>query len=122
MSTVMSAKASSAADANGFPNIIRTRPWVLDLADPDAPGTFTIRIQSADVWDTVRMRCNADTSLRAVKLAAMKELLPDVRHETDYMVKLGGGEIRNEAVTLGELRVGDSSLMFLDARRRHPVR
>ncbi len=118
----MSVTAGSAADARGFPNIIRTRPLVLDLAVSGAPGTFTIRVQAADVWDTVRMRCSAGTSLRAVKLAAMKELLPDVQHETDYMVKLGGGEIRNEAVTLGELRVGDASLMFLDARRRHPVR
>lgn len=106
----------------GFPTNIRTRPEVLHLDSAGSPGSWTIRVQAADVWDSVRVECLPGTTVAQVKAAAMRNLLPDVRETALFMVKFHGGEVRSEALTLEQIGMTDSGMLFLAPRHRRPIR
>jgi len=107
---------------SGFPNTLRVRPGILSVTPNGAPAVWTLRVQAADAWDAVRVECTPDTTVRAMKQAAMADLLPDIEHHEQYLVKLRGAEIFNEALTLQQAGALNASTLFLTSRRRRPVR
>ncbi len=113
-------RAITGADA--FPNVLRARPEILRLAPEGSENTVILRVQAAEAWDAVRVECQRDTSVVAVKQAAMAILLPDVAEHEQYVVKLRGAEIRNERVTLQQAGVLPGSTLLVMSRRRRPLR
>jgi hypothetical protein len=103
-----------------FPNSLRARKDNVTLSQ--AAGAWTIRVQSAEVWDAVRVVCDPDTSITRIKQAAMAELMPDVQTLDDYEVKLRGALIPNETLSLAAVGGLDASTLFILARRRQPLR
>ena len=58
---------------SGFPNTLRVRPGILSVTPNGAPAVWTLRVQAADAWDAVRVECTPDTTVRAMKQAAMAD-------------------------------------------------
>lgn len=102
-----------------FANSLRARPEGLVLTD--APDAITIRVQAAEAWDSVRVTCALDMPVARIKQAAMAALLPDVEQGDDYLVKLRGALIVNEAVSLATAGVKEASTLLITARRRSPL-
>lgn len=107
---------------SAFPTIVRTRPEILRVAPAEAETCWTLRVQAADVWDSVRVQCTPDTRVAQVKLAAMTDLLPDIRETELYVVKFRGGVVRNESETLQQIGARDASMLFLAPLQRRPLR
>ena len=105
-----------------FVTSLRTRPRTLQLAREDATDAWTVRIQSAEAWDAVRMDVLPSSPVRDVKQAAMAELLPDVEDIGEYVVKLRGFEVSNEDRSLQSVGALDGSTLLIMSRRRRPVR
>lgn len=104
-----------------FANSLRVRPAIVALAAEDA-SAWTIRVQAADAWDAVRVRCAPETSVATIKGAAMAQLLPDVQERDGYVVKLHGADIRNEALSLEAAGGMPASTLCLVSRRRRPLK
>jgi len=105
-----------------FVTSLRTRPRTLRLAGEHATDAWTVRIQSAEAWDAVRMDVLPSSPVRDVKQAAMAELLPDVEDIGEYVVKLRGFELSNEDRSLQSVGALDGSTLLIMSRRRRPVR
>lgn len=105
-----------------FPTVVRTRKEILRLAPADAQSVWTLRVQAADIWDSVRVECTPDTTVAQVKAAAMRNLLPDVLETELYIVKFGGAEVRNELTALKQIGARDASMLFLAPLHRRPLR
>jgi hypothetical protein len=105
-----------------FVTTLRARGAPIRLVASDAAPIWTLRVQSAEVWDAVRVEVVPGTQVREVKQAAMVELMPDVDDVDAYVVKLGGFEIANEGASLQAAGATDGSTLLIMARRRRPVR
>jgi hypothetical protein len=106
---------------SAFANSLRVRPEVVALAAEDA-SAWMIRVQAADAWDAVRVRCTPETPVATIKHAAMGHLLPDVQERDGYVVKLHGADVRNEALTLAAAGGVPASTLCLVSRRRRPLK
>jgi hypothetical protein len=105
-----------------FVNGLRSREEAIVLPGA-APGSgWTVRVQGAEVWDTVKVVVLRDSSVQNVKRAAMAELMPDVDDLDGYVVKLRGIEIHDEAASLEAAGALDGSTLLIMSRRRRPVR
>jgi hypothetical protein len=105
-----------------FANTLRVRPEVLRAPNAAGETPWTVRVQAELVLDAVRVVCAPESTVRAVKLVAMANLLPDVTEPDAFMVKLHGAEVTNEAVTLQAAGALDASTLFVTSRRRRPLR
>lgn len=105
-----------------FVTELRARPGSVSLASETAPVTWTIRVQVAEAWDMVRVDVTPETSVRDVKHATMATLMPDVDAVTEYVVKLRGFEIHDEAESVQSAGAMDGSTLLIMSRRRRPVR
>lgn len=94
---------------------------VIRLAADGAPA-LRVRVESSDAWYAVRVDAPANTTVHAVKEAAMRELHADAEHLSDYVVKLRGWEILDEQQSLGQAGVVDGSTLLVHSRRKRPVR
>jgi hypothetical protein len=106
-----------------FVTTIRSRRSTIHLAPPG--GTvITIRVEMPEVWDTVRMVVAPSEPVLAVKVAALQALYPEADPElhADFVVKLRGWEILDEAASLIEAGAIDGSILLLTFRRRRAVR
>lgn len=108
--------------AGHFVNQLRVRPEVLRVAPAGAAPLWTVRVQAAEAWDAVRVQCTPECTVRDVKHAAMRNLLPDVTEADAYMVKVHGAEVANERVSLRAVGARDASTLFVMSRRRRPLR
>lgn len=106
---------------SAFANTLRVRPEIVVLA-PDDASAWTIRVQAAEAWDAVRVRCSPSAPIATIKGAAMAQLLPDVHEPDGYVVKLHGAEIRNEALPLEAAGGMPASTLCLVSRRRRPLK
>src|SRR5687767_1255586 len=103
-----------------FVSQLRTGPEVLVIG---AGGTrIHLRVQLADVWDTVRVAAPASEPVITVKLRALAELGVDPVDQASYVSKLGSFEILDENLSLQEVGAMDGSTLLLAVRRRRPVR
>lgn len=105
-----------------FVTTLRARGAPIRLVAEGTAPIWTVRAQSAEAWDAVRLEVLPGTSVREVKQAAMADLMPDVDELDAYVVKLGGFEVMNEAASLQAVGAADGSTFLIMARRRRPVR
>jgi hypothetical protein len=107
-----------------------TQPFVTQLRAGDKtillaqPGsdTITLRVEMPEVWDTVRLVVRAKEPVLTVKVRALEALFPEAEVHGDFVLKLRGWEILDEASPLDEIGVIDGSILLLTHRRRRPVR
>ena len=100
---------------------IRTNGEVLRLASGDEP-VLHIRVQVADLWDSVRVDAPPSEPVISVKRGALDALYPDGIDPSGWVVRLHGFEILDEETGLADAGVKEGSILLLVARRRRPVR
>jgi hypothetical protein len=80
-----------------------------------------LRVMVHDAWDTVELPWRADQSIAQVKAAALGQtrvMGPPV----DYLVKLRGATLRDEALTVAAAGVPPGGSVIVLHRQRRPVR
>lgn len=84
---------------------------------------FAVRVMVMDVWDQVFVAVEPATTVAELKRRALEKALKLTGPAVEgYVVKFRGGEVADEAVTLGALGArANSPFVVLPARRR-PVR
>ena len=100
---------------------LRARTATIRLA-PDGVDAITIRVEMPEIWDVVRIAVSANEPVLAVKVRALEALFPEAQLHEDFVVKLRGWEILDEAASLADAGVIDGSILLLTHRRRRPVR
>ena len=100
---------------------LRVRPDALRLGT-DAEPVITMRVQVAEIWDTIRIDAPSDTPVSVIKERALKALVPDAPHPEEFMTKLNGWEVLDENVSVAEAGAVSGSTFLLHYRRRRPVR
>ena len=104
-----------------FVTSLRSRKSTIHLAEAGA-GAITIRVEMPEVWDVVAIVVSPTERVVTVKVRALQALFPEAEHHEDFVVKLRGWEILNEAETLADAGAIDGSILLLTHRRRRPVR
>jgi hypothetical protein len=104
-----------------FVTTLRSRRSTIELA-PDGVDAITIRVEMPEVWDVVAIRVAPTEPVVTVKVAALEALFPEAQLHTDFVVKLRGWEILDEAASLADAGVIDGSILLLTYRRRRAVR
>lgn len=100
---------------------LRTNGGVISLASGDEP-VLHIRVQVADLWDSVRVDAPPSESVASVKRAALTSLYPAGADADEWVVRLHGFEILDEDRSLSDVGVRNGSILLLVSRRRRPVR
>ena len=104
-----------------FVSQLRARTSTIRLLPPGAPG-LTIRVEVPEVWDAVRIVVSPREPALTVKVRALEALFPEAELHSDFVLKLRGWEILDEASPLTDVGVVDGSILLLTHRRRRPVR
>jgi hypothetical protein len=104
-----------------FVTHLRSRKSIIRLA-PEGTEAITIRVEMPEVWDVVAIVVAATAPVLAVKLRALEALFPEAQLHEDFVFKLRGWEILDEAASLADAGVIDGSILLLTHRRRRPVR
>lgn len=99
----------------------RARGVALALGAVDA-AAITVRVQLPELWETVAVRCGAAVSVAALKAAALEAFGQRLHPAHEYVMKLRGHEVRDEAATLAAAGARDGSTFLLTYRHRRPVR
>jgi hypothetical protein len=81
-----------------------------------------LRVQQAELWQTVRVDADESEPVASVKRAALSEFFPVGEDPDEFVVKLRGFEILREDETLAASGVKNGSTLLLARRRRRPVR
>jgi len=100
---------------------LRTNGEVVSLASGDEP-VLHIRVQVADLWDSIRVDAPLAKPVAVVKRAALEALYPAGTDPDEFVVRLHGFEILDEEVGLAAAGVRNGSILLLVSRRRRPVR
>lgn len=100
---------------------LRSRPGLLALGAESA-SAITVRVQLPELWDVVAVRCATDTSVLALKRAALEAFGQRAFPAVDYILKLRGFEVLDESVPVTVAGARDGSTFLLTYRRRRPVR
>ncbi len=106
---------------SGVISSLRSRPGLLALGT-DAASAFTVRVQMPELWDTIAVRCDASTSVLALKKAALEAFGEHAHPVEDHVLKLRGFEVLDESAPVGVAGARDGSTFLLTYRRRRPVR
>ena len=104
-----------------FVTHVRTNGEVVRLGSGDE-SVLHIRVQVAELWDSVRVDAPGSEPVISVKRAALDALYPEGVDPEEYVVRLHGFEILDENVGLVTAGVRDGSILLLVKRRRQPVR
>lgn len=104
-----------------FVTQLRVPAEALSLA-PAGADAITIRVQLLEAWDAVKVVAEPGASVATVKARVLSVLAPDVPLPGDVVTKLGGFEIRDEALSLRDAGVQDGSTLLLHFRRRQPIK
>lgn len=81
-----------------------------------------LRVQAAELWDTLRVDASASATVAEVKRAALESFFPYGEPAQEFVVKVRGFEILNEDDSLTASGARDGSTLLLSRRRRRPVR
>lgn len=81
-----------------------------------------LRLQSAELWDVMRVDAAGSESVAIVKAAGLTRFFPNGANSDEFVVKLRGFEVLNEDETLDATGVKDGSTLLLARRRRRPVK
>ncbi len=83
------------------------------------PVTLTLRVTVLDGWKPCTLEARANEKIATVKTRALAAAGIAPGRAAEYVVKLGGALVENEARTLSELAVPNgAALVVLSARRR----
>jgi hypothetical protein len=104
-----------------FVTTLRSRPSTIHLAEEGADA-ITIRVEMPEVWDVVAIVVPPTEPVVVVKVRALQALFPEAEHHEDFVLKLRGWEILDEAASLADAGVIDGSILLMTHRRRRPVR
>lgn len=100
---------------------LRSRRGTIDLSRKGEPA-ITVRVEMAEVWDTVRIAASANEPVVSIKRAALDALVPGAEMPDDFVMKLHGWEILDEGASLADAGAIDGSIFLLTYRRRRAVR
>ncbi|HKO16542.1 MAG TPA: hypothetical protein VJU87_09895 [Gemmatimonadaceae bacterium] len=100
---------------------LRARRSTIRLAREGAPAV-TIRVEMPEVWDVVRIVCAPNETVLTVKIRALEALFPQAQMHQDFVLKLRGWEILDEAASLADVGAVNLSTLLLTHRRRRAVR
>lgn len=101
--------------------MLRARPGLLSLG-ADSADAITVRVQMPELWETIAVRCAADTSVLALKLAALEAFEQHQHPAVEYVMKLRGFEVFDESVPVIVAGAREGSTLLLTYRFRRPVR
>jgi len=104
-----------------FVTNLRTNGELIRLGSGDEP-IFHLRVQVAELWDSVRLDAPPSEQVISIKRAALDALYPVGIDPDEYVVRLHGFEILDESVSLSAAGIRDGSILLLVKRRRQPVR
>ena len=104
-----------------FVTTVRTNGEVVRLGTGDEP-VLHIRVQVADLWDSIRVDASPSEPVISVKRAALDALYPNHAYPDEWVVRLHGFEILDEQRSLADAGVKEGSILLLVSRRRRPVR
>lgn len=104
-----------------FVTSLRSRKSTIHLAEAGV-SAITIRVEMPEVWDVVAIVVAPTERVVTVKVRALQALFPEAEHHEDFVVKLRGWEILDEAESLADAGAIDGSILLLTHRRRRPVR
>jgi hypothetical protein len=104
-----------------FVTELRTDASVIILGDESA-DSLHLRVQAAELWETIRIDAPKSDSVIAVKTAALSSFYPEGVDVSDFVTKLHGFEILDESASLAAAGARDGSTLLLTYRRRRPVR
>lgn len=99
---------------------VRARPEVVTVGSPDG-RVMNVRVEIPEVWDVVRIAARPESTVLAIKQAALDAVVPGDDADA-YVMKLRGFEILDETQSLTEAGAVDGSIFLLSYRRRRPVR
>jgi hypothetical protein len=107
-----------------------TIPFVSELRTPDGTivlgggdgNVLHLRVQSAELWDALRVDAPEVATVATVKTAALEKFFPDGVPAGEFVVKLRGFEILDENESLGSSGVRNGSTLLVSRRRRRPVK
>lgn len=100
---------------------LRTRDRVLQAGEAGGEQ-LRLRVEMPEVWDVVRVDARAGTPILQVKEAALKALYPTYADHAEFVMKLNGFEVLDEAASIADSGGVDGSIYLLTFRRRRPVR
>ena len=104
-----------------FVSELRAAPDVIRIGGGDGAVMF-LRVQSAELWDALRVDAPASATVASVKTAALERFFPSGVNGDEFVAKLRGFEILNEDDSLESSGVRDGSTILLARRRRRPVK
>lgn len=100
---------------------LRARRAALDLSRKDEPA-ITVRVEMAEVWDTIRLAASPNEPVVTIKRAALEALFPSAEQPEEFVMKLRGWEVLDEGATLSDAGAIDGSIFLLANRRRRAVK
>ena len=106
---------------SAFVNQLRARGEPVRLT-PEGTSSITVRVEMAEVWDTVKFVVSPDEPVLGLKVRALEVLYPAGDFHEEFVLKLKGWEVLDENATLRTLGVVDGSIFLLQGRARRPVR
>lgn len=105
-----------------FAASLRSRDGVIVIGEAAGDDVLHLRVEVPEVWDVVRVDAQSTEPVRAVKLNALHALCPKALFPDDYVIKLAGAEIFDEAMSVTEAGARNGSIFLVTHRRRRPVR
>jgi hypothetical protein len=106
---------------SAFVNQLRARGEPLRMAEAGA-AAITVRVQMAEVWDTVKVIVSPTEPVLGLKVRALEVLFPSGDFHEDFVLKLKGWEVLDENATLAAAGAVDGSTFLLQHRDRRAVR
>jgi len=103
-----------------FVTSLRVQGKPLKLGSGAGP-VLQLRAQVLEAWDAIAIDADATASVKSLKELALKVLYPDGRDPGEYVVKLHGFEILDEAAPISSTVAKNGSIFLITDRRRRPV-
>jgi hypothetical protein len=103
-----------------FVTSLRSQGEALKLGSGSEP-VLHVRAQVLEAWDAIRIDAYPTASVKSLKELALKALSPDARDPAEYVVKLHGFEILDEAGPISSTVAKNGSIFLITDRRRRPV-
>ena len=104
-----------------FVNELRARGEPMRMVADGAPS-ITVRVEMAEVWDTVKAIVSPEEPVLGLKVRALAALYPSGDFHEEFVLKLKGWEVLDEDVSLAAAGAIDGSIFLLTHRSRRPVR
>jgi len=103
-----------------FVTNLRTNGELIQLGSGGEPALH-LRVQVAELWDSVRLDAPPSESVISAKRAALDALYPVGIDPDEYVVRLHGFEILDEDAPLSSTAAKNGSTFLITDRRRRPV-